>query len=177
MSTELAPVIDLTGTSALSIGGIFSAGTHPELNLTSAGAGLEMSYVHFLGDVGSPAKSGTGVGAFLHGEVLGLGTGDIHGYAALGGQINYLSFGLEAGAAEEFLGQGHADTTFAHFAPFFSVGLLWASFHIDIPLVAQGAGPTYGPGFGLEVGLQLPLFFGDRPKVEGARLRGPFGGG
>lgn len=177
LPNEIAPLIDVTGTTAVSLGGIFSVNAHPDEDLSGLGAGLELSCVHYLGDFGSDEKHLMGVGGFLHGEVLGLGTDDIHGYAAVGGQINYLAFGLEAGGAAEFLDQAHANTLFFHVAPYVSLGILWAGFHIDIPLIGFGAGPTYGPGFGVEAGIQIPLFLGDRPVIDGARLRGPFGGG
>ncbi len=177
MATELTPLLDLTGTDAVAVGGMFGLNGHPDQSVNSLGAGIELSYTHYVGDYGSSDKRLLGYGAFLHGQALGLGTSDLHGYAALGGQLNYMVFGAELGGATEFLDQSHSNTFFVHLAPYVSLGVVWIGFHVDVPMFSVGAGPAYGPGYGVEIGLQLPLFIGDRPKFEGLRLPGPFGGG
>lgn len=177
LGSEMAPLLNLSGTNSIAVGPLFSLESHPDNAVSSLGAGLELAYTHYLGEPASTDPHLIGYGAFLHGEVLGLGTQDIHGYAALGGQLNYLSLGCELGGAMEFLDQSYANTVFIHVAPYFSLGLIWVGFHVDIPMFAFGAGPTYPIGYGIELGGQLPLFIGDRPLVDGVRLRGPFGGG
>ncbi len=146
------------GSLVLSLGpfGGFIGGAGP----LQGGAGVEASLLRF--------EQSMARNAFLVGGVAQLGgfvrNGEGTLYGMLGGEVAYGGAGIEGGAYAQSAGGGYGASVGVHLGAYLSLGVIYVSGGVHVPVVQAAAPDPLGPQGFLFVGLKVPITVrGDNP--------------
>ncbi len=109
--------------------------------------------------------------AFLVGGVAQLGgfarNGDATLYGMLGGEVAYGGVGIEAGAYAQSAGGGYGSSLGARLGAYLSLGVLWVSGGVHVPVVQSSAAMELGVQGYFIGGFKYPLTLGGESPYSG----------